>query len=207
MSQGRHVLFRELFGREPSAEELQKFDRMGSFMGMRDDDSMWYVIIVNEFYDDRLKSRLAEVDRVADNAAEKALIRIAETVGEKADMIAARKNSGFMWRSWGLMMSTLVLLCGITMNTGYVMGCGKYPFWLKPENGLHRVLGWFLNVPSGWIFLLGTGPFLFDSLVRNMKAIAARKRLGLAEGNPALFLRATGDLTALIFLFVVVLSI
>lgn len=207
MIQGRDLIFRELFGRDPSREELQKFDRIGALMGMEEDDSMWYVIIVNEFYDDRLRNRLAEVDRIADDAAEKALIRIAEAVSDKADMIAAQKNRGFMWQSWGLLVSVMVLLCAMTMNAGYVMGSGKYPFWLNPQNGFQQMAGWLLNVPAGWIFLLSTSPFLIGNLSDRMKKIAANKRMGTTKENPSLILKTLGEAAVLVLIVILVLSV
>ena len=113
---GRDALFQELFGRPPTKEELQRFDRMGSLMSLAHDDSMWYVIIVNEFYDDRLRNRLLEIDKVASNAADKALVKIAEAVNEKADSITIQKNRGFLWRSWGLLLSMMVVLCSVVVS-------------------------------------------------------------------------------------------
>jgi hypothetical protein len=77
MTQGRDALFQEFFGREPTKEELQRFDRLESLMGVPRDDSLWYYVLINEFYDDRLKNSLADVERVASDAANKALEKIA----------------------------------------------------------------------------------------------------------------------------------
>jgi hypothetical protein len=207
MEQGRDALFREFFGRAPGKEELQRFDRMESLMGVPRDDSLWYFVLVNEFYDDRLKNRLAEIDRVAGDAANRALEKIAEAVGERADSLAAQKNNGFMWRSWGLLMSFMVLLCAAVFNAGYVLGSGaNTPFWLRPGNGLRRILEWFLNVPSGWILLLGSGPFLLEVYVECNKKITANKRLGVGgEGNILLYVKSTASLIALVFIGLTVL--
>ena len=83
---------------------------------------MWYVILVNEFYDNRLKSRLNDIEAVSNSAAKAALVKIGEAVEEKAEKIAVIKNRGFLWRSWGMMMSMIVLLGAICVNAGYVMG-------------------------------------------------------------------------------------
>jgi hypothetical protein len=206
MEQGRDALFQEFFGRVPTKEELQRFDRMESLMGIPRDDSLWYYVLVNEFYDDRLKNRLAEIDRVADSAANRALEKIAEAVGEKADSLAEQKNRGFMWRSWSLLMSFIVLLCAAVFNAGYVMGNGHNPFWLRPENGFRRIAGWFLNVPSGWILLLGSGPFLLEIYSNSMKKITANKRFGVNEKeNIVLYVKAITSLVALGFIGLIVL--
>ena len=123
-----YELFRELFGREPTREELQRFNRIRSLMKLKPGDSMWHVVMVYEFYEDRLNTRLAEIDRVADNAAETALVRISEAVYQKSNDLAVQKNCGFMLRSWGFAQSMTLLLCVIALNAGYVMGSGNYPF-------------------------------------------------------------------------------
>jgi len=206
MEQGRDALFQEFFGRTPTKEELQRFDRIENLMGVPRDDSLWYYVLVNEFYDDRLKNRLAEIDCVADSAAARALEKIAGAVGEKADSLAAQKDRGFMWRSWGLLMSFTVLLCAAVFNAGYIMGSGDYPFWLRPGNGMKRMLGWVLNVPSGWIFLLGSGPFLFEIYTENTKKIIANKRFGIdGKENIVLYVKSLASLVALGFTGLIVL--
>jgi hypothetical protein len=199
MIRGRDALFQEFFGRTPSKEELQRFDRIGSLMEVSADDSLWYFILVNEFYDDRLKNRLADVERVSDYAANRALEKIAGAVGEKADGLAAQKDRGFLWRSWGLLMSFIVLLCAAVFNAGYVLGSGgEAPFWLRSGNGPRRMMGWILNVPSGWIFLLGTGPFLFEIYRECSKKITANRRFGVNEKeNALLYVKSLASLAAL----------
>lgn len=206
MTPGRDALFQELFGRDPSKDELQRFDRMGSLMGLTQDDSMWYVIIVNEFYDDRLKNRLLEVDRVAEGAAKKALLQIAESVVAKADSLAAQRNRGAAWRAGALSAALSTLLCAVALNAGYVMGSGNYPFWMAPKNGLQKIAGWFLNVPSGWIFLLGSSPFLVATVAENSGKIAANKRLGL-KNNPESFLKSALGALALVLIWSLVLFV
>ena len=170
-------------------------------MSLAHDDSMWYVIIVNEFYDDRLRNRLLEIDKVASNAADKALVKIAEAVNEKADSITIQKNRGFLWRSWGLLLSMMVVLCSVVLNAGYVMGSGKYPFWLNPSNSYEQIISWFLNVPAGWIFLLGSSPFLAEVFFSSLKAI----RLGMGRKD-LLIIKAISALIALLLVVLVTLA-
>ena len=198
----RDELFRELFGREPTRDELQRFNMIGSLMNLKPGDSMWHVILVNEFYEDRLNNRLAEIDRVADNAAEKALVKISEAVYQKSEDIAIRKNRGFMLRSWGFAQSMILLLCATVLNAGYIMGSGKDPFWLRPENTGERILSWFFNVPSGWLVLIGSGPFLAEILWESVEKL----RMGIEKNFVFTLLKATGAAIALIFLLFVVLG-
>jgi hypothetical protein len=207
MEQGRDALFQEFFGRTPNKEELQRFDRIGSLMEVSADDSLWYFILVNEFYDDRLKHRLADVERVSDDAANRALEKIAAAVGEKADSLAAQKDKGLLWRSWGLLMSFIVLLCAAVFNAGYVLGSGgEAPFWLRPGSGQRWVMGWILNVPAGWILLLGSGPFLREIYSDSMKKITANKRFGInEEENIMLYVKSIASLVAMVFTGLIVL--
>jgi hypothetical protein len=197
---GRDAFFQELFGRAPTAEEIRRFDRMGALASLSPDDSLWYAILVSEFYEDRLNTRLAEIDRVADNAAEKALAKISEAVYVKADELAARKEQGFMWRAQGFAMSMVLLLCAVTLNAGYMMGSGKDPFWLRPGNAGERILSWFFNVPSGWIVVIGAGPFLAEVFRESVEKL----RLGSDRDIFLPLLKAIGAGVALIFLLFIV---
>jgi hypothetical protein len=200
---GRDAFFQELFGRAPTAEEIRRFDRMGTLASLSPDDSLWYAILVNEFYEDRLNARLTEIDRVADNAAEKALTKISEAVYVKADELAARKNQGFVWRAQGFAMSMVLLLCVAMLNAGYMMGSGKDPFWLRPGNAGERILSWFFNVPSGWIVAVGATPFLGEMFRESVEKL----RLG-GGGNIFLsLLKVARAGTALVFLLFVVLGV
>lgn len=194
----RDQFFQELFNRPPTPEEQHHFDRLGSLMSLAQDDSMWYVILVNEFYDNRLKSRLNDIEAVSNSAAKAALVKIGEAVEEKAEEIAVIKNQGFFWRSWGMMMSMVVLLGAICVNAGYVMGSGKYPFWLAPENTLSKIAGYFLNVPSGWILLLGSSPFLLKSFFESVSALKRNSRLGINKKKGGLAMKAIGSFISLI---------
>lgn len=168
---------------------------------------MWYVVLVNELYEDRLKNRLAEIDRIADDTAGKALERIAAAVNEKAAALAVRKDKVSLWRSWSFLMSLVVLLCAVALTAGYMMGSGRYPFWFEPETDLQRMVSWVLNVPSGWILLMGSGPFLAEIFWSSAKRLSADKYLGLTYGNIIMVLKAAGSLTALMIILFLVLSV
>jgi hypothetical protein len=198
----RDAFFQELFGREPTREEIQRFDRMGMLMNMKSGDTMWHVILVNEFYENRLKARLAEIDRVAENAAEKALGRISEAVYQKSDELAAQKNRGYMWRAWGFTQSMTLMLCVIALNAGYTMGSGKDPFWIRPENAAERILSWFFNVPSGWLVAVGACPFLGEMFLDSIEKL----RFGIGKDIVLPLLKAAEAAIALIVLLFVVLG-
>jgi len=205
---GRDALFRAFLNRDPTKEELQRLDRLGQLMGIHDDDSLWYNVIIGEIYEDRLAKRLTDIDNVASGAADKALVRIAEAVVEKADELAAQKDKGFTWRSLALLMVPVILVCAVTFNAGYVMGNGHYPNWVRSQNTFQLTLGWFLSVPSGWIALLGCSPIVFEFYSKYTKKIMDNKRFGRPAGKENLVLYAKSiaclvvlALTAVIMLY------
>ena len=202
----RDDFFQQLFQRPPTQEEQHRFDRLKDIMGLAADDSMWYVVLVNEFYDDKLKARLQDVENVAASAAKAALMKIGEAVNDKAEEIAAVRNQGFLWRSWGLMLSLIVLFGAVCVNAGYVMGSGQSPFWLRPQDGTLKIISYFLNVPSGWILLLGSSPFLLKSFQDAMATSRRNARLGI-KGNGALTLKAMGSLLLLILILVMTILV
>jgi hypothetical protein len=166
-----------------------------------------------EFYDDRFKARLAHIDRISDSAADRALEKIAETVLVKADSIAADKEKAFIWRSWAILMGFVVLLCAVVFNAGYVAGSGHPPFWLRSEGGFFGALGWFLSVPSGWIFLLASAPALFETYSESTKKINTNKRMEITgKENSTLMLKAAGSfialgITGMVVLYLTVLNV
>ena len=190
MITGRDALFRAFLNRDPTSEEIQRLDRLEQLMGIHDDDSLWYGVIIGEIYDERLAKRLTDIDNVASGAADKALEKIASAVVEKADELAAQKDKGFTWRSLALLMVPVILLCAVTFNAGYVMGSGNYPFWVRSQNAFQLTLGWFLSVPSGWIALLGCSPFVFEFYSKCVKKILDNKRFGKPAGKENLILYA-----------------
>ena len=179
---GRDALFREFFRREPTKDELQWFDRLESLMCIPKDDSLWFYVMMCEFYDERHKKRLQDIERVSEEAAkgaaDKAIERIAGTVVKRADELATEKDLGFNWRSWALLMSPVVLLGAMTFSAGYVMGSGNYPFWVQPKNAIHVVLGWVLNAPAGWILLLACSPFIYEIYGKCVREIRDNRRFG-----------------------------
>ena len=202
----RDDFFQQLFQRSPTPEEQHRFDRFGDVMSLATDDSMWYVILVNEFYDNKLEARLKDVENVASSAAKATLVKIGEAVNDKAEEIAAVRNQGFLWRSWGLMLSMVVLFGAVCVNAGYVMGSGKYPFWLTPQEGLLKVAGYFLNVPSGWIFLIGCSPFLLKNFTNSVAESKRNARLGVKGGNGALALQAMVSLVIFVLILLLVIT-
>jgi hypothetical protein len=61
-------------------------------------------------------------------------------------------------------------------------------------------------VPSGWIFLLGSGPFLLEVYSDSMKKITANKRFGVnKEENIVLYVKAIVSLVATVFIGLIVL--
>ena len=202
----RDEFFQELFQRPPTQEEQHRFDRLKDIIGLANDDSMWYVILVNEFYDNKLETRLKDVEEISNSAAKAALLKISEAVNDKAEEIAAMRNRGNLWRSLSLVLSMVVLFGAVCVNAGYVIGSGQSPFWLTPKEGLSKVLSYFLNVPSGWILLIGSAPFLFQNFKDARATLRRNTRLGITEGKGDLTLRAMGSFVLLVLILLMVLA-
>jgi len=107
-----------------------------------------------------------------------------------------------MWRAQGFALSMALLLCAVALNAGYVMGSGKDPFWIRPGNSGERILSWFFNVPSGWLVLIGSGPFLVEALQESIEKL----RFGIERDIVLPILKAAGAAVALLFLLFVVLG-
>ena len=96
------------------------------------------------------------------------------------------------------MISALVMFGAIMLNAGYTMGRGAYPFWLDSGNRFQMILSWFFNVPSGWILLLGSGPFLFNIYTESINKIFNNQRFGIqGKENIILRVKAVASLIAL----------
>jgi hypothetical protein len=187
-SRSRHRLFRALLERDPTPEELTRFDRISAAAGFDNDDTWrWYFVFINEFYDDRLKNRIAELERVADvvansaiqkansgirSAVQKALEDMSDVMSKRLEGISARRDKWTLWRSWGLFMGLTAALCAVVLNAGYVMGSGKYPFWFNPSNSFELFCSWFFSVPSGWILFVGSLPYLAFSFRSSLPEFA-----------------------------------
>jgi hypothetical protein len=84
-----------------------------------------------------------------------------------------------------------------------MMGSGKEPFWLRPGNAGERVLSWLFNVPSGWIVVVGAGPFLGEMFWESLEKL----RMGSDRNMLLPLLKAAGSAVALTFLLFVMLGL
>ena len=75
-----------------------------------------------------------------------------------------------------------------------------------PQEGILKVAGYFLNVPSGWILLIGCSPFLLNSFRSAMTASKRNARLGVKGSNWSLALQAMGSLVAFILILLLVIA-
>jgi hypothetical protein len=186
--------------RELTETERVEFLELGGAIGMSSVEDYLYMLMIFKRNEDRISAQMTsfrkemkarfdemgvlenKIDDTLGKTLEDMVDKMRGVFVEKADDLAAQKNKTETWRSWALMMSVLVIFGAIMVNSGYVLGSGTSPFWLHPNNRLQLILSWFLNVPSGWILLLGSTPFLLNVYTESTKKIYDNKRFGI-EGK------------------------
>ena len=222
------VASQAILRRELTDAERIEFLELAGVIGMSSVEDYLYMLMIFKRNEDRISAQMdsfkkemkARFDEIGflekkidttlgktledmfGKGAEKALVRISEAVYQKSEDIAARKNRGFMLRSWGFAQSMTLMLCVIALNAGYMMGNGRDPFWLRPANTGERILGWFFNAPSGWLVVVGSAPFFFEILRESVEKLY----MGIEKNFPLLLLKAAMAFVALVFLLFVLLG-
>jgi hypothetical protein len=209
--------------RELTENERIEFLELAGAIGMSSVEDYLYMLMIFKRNEDRItgqmvsfkkemKARFDEmgvlekkVDATLGKTLEDMLDKMAGVFVEKAEDLAAQKIKVVAWRSWGFMMSALVIFGAIILNAGYTMGSGVDPFWLYPGNRFQFILSCFFNVPSGWILLLGSGPFLFNAYKESTNKIFDNERFGKrGKANTILYMKGLTSLTALVVMAIVV---
>jgi hypothetical protein len=217
-----YEFFLKLLGRVPSQEETARFDRIARATNWPDDDGMWYFIYINEFYDDRLKKRLQEIDiapedaiRRTEEGIKKMVRRIMEEMSDSLEKqlteITARRDRWANIRSWGLFVGALSIFFAVVFNTGHVMGAGQPPFWFHPRNRLEWFASLFFLVPSGWVVFLGSLPYALYTLKDSFLGFPKKVSKIFSSEGSAVSLPALGDLVitvlkAMFSLFIIAFS-
>jgi hypothetical protein len=178
--------FSQLLGHEPSKEQTARFNQIGKMTRLNDDDGMWYYIIINEFYDERLQKRLQEIDEYSEIAVrrteegiKKTIRRLMEDMSETTvrtfkEKLADTARKQTMWESlssWGGVIGGLTAFFAVAFNAGYVMGSGQTPPWFHFQNRLEWIYSLFFWVPSGWIIFAGILPYALYTLQKTWSEV------------------------------------
>jgi hypothetical protein len=161
--------FRSIYGRDPSPEETNRFNRIGKELDIRDNDAIWAVVFLLGHHLDLAKQMPEQIDKLisqsladysaaianALNLAESDLVaakaRIEETVSQsvvasaqkeiaRAAQTVAHSTARKSWLQWlGGAAVAGMLLMGGTFYWGYDIG---------NDNGYARALD--VKTASGW---------------------------------------------------------
>jgi hypothetical protein len=207
---------RAILRRELTDAERVEFLELAGAIGMSSVEDYLYMLMVFKRNEDRVSSQMLsfkkemkarfdamgilenKIDARLGKTLEEMLDKMAGVFVEKADELASQKNKVETWRTWAFMMSALVMFSAMILNAGYLMGSGAYPFWLYTRSKSLSILSWFFNVPSGWILLLGSGPFLYNVHAESTRKIWNNKRFGMnSKENIILYAKSVASLIAL----------
>ena len=215
---------RAILRRELTENERIEFMELAAAIGQSSVEDYLYILMIFKKNEDKVNSQMVsfrnemkerfdemgilnnEFAATHGKTHEDMLSKMADVFVEKADDLANKRSRAETWRSWALMMTGLVILGATTLNAGYIMASGTPPYWLNSINSFQFMLSWFFNVPSGWILLLGSSPFLYRIYADSIKKVYNNKRFGI-EGkiNIILYAKHVASLIALTIITTIVL--
>jgi hypothetical protein len=218
--------FTRLLGHEPTREQTARFNQIARFGRLNDDDGLWIILYINEFYDERFKRRLDEMDRVSETAVlrteegiKKTVRRVMEdmsadmvdTFREKLAVSVKRQTKWEELRSWGMIVGSMAAFFAVIFNAGYVMGAGHLPFWFHPKTSFEWFCSLFFLVPSGWVIFLGSLPYALYILRDSFSSFSHNLSMLFGNGFRNFSLKTFGSFLACILkicfsIFVIVFS-
>ena len=136
--------FAKALGRQPTPLERERLHRLRDAFDIRDNDALWIIVMVLEYYDDRYRQYPEQITRVIENS----------TAGWRS-----RTSSGDADRE--LRLVTVVGLgtaCSVLFGAGCmalgasIQGRGTIPCWSPKGSGFAQTLAAVvLSAPAGWI--------------------------------------------------------
>ncbi|MEB0222065.1 hypothetical protein [Pseudomonas sp. AB12(2023)] len=192
--------FTKLLGRQPSDKEVEKLYRVKNALNIRDNDSLWLVLMALESYDtlyskypgiisshveNALEGIRKTAAQVADAETKKALGSLSEAVSRTSEKVAVAAVAGAKYQALGLVTLGLVGFGALCTFVGFVLGTGKLPFWAQTSPGQHPfeiVLSTIARTPAGWIGALGGCTAVAASMWSARKEIRVGKRKDLVLG-------------------------
>lgn len=126
--------YQAILGRPPSRGEMERLERIASAMGLRDNDALWFLLIVFEDYDRRYRRVPARIEDAltkavsslrdsADRETRAAAARAVESMARETARIGqeiAAKTAGRDRLRW---LSIMAIVCTIAL---LVTGTGAY---------------------------------------------------------------------------------
>lgn len=167
--------FEKLLGRQPSEREVESLYRVKNALGIRDNDSLWMVLMALESYDtlykkypsmisSHVENVLADfrqtASAVADAESKKALSTLANAVSNISDNIAKKTVDTQRLLAMGFFMVCLITFGALCTFVGYVLGSGNMPYWATYDPSSSPaiiVLSAIAQTPAGLIASLAGG--------------------------------------------------
>ncbi|MBR4877737.1 MAG: hypothetical protein IKU14_08510 [Rhodocyclaceae bacterium] len=183
--------FEKLLDRKASDEEIKHLYHVKNTLGIRDNDSLWLILMTLESYnslykrypammsaecDKVLRKQKDHLEAIAEAETKKYLSKLTESVTDTAKHIAGRQSDAMLLLSWGWFFAALTVFGALCVMVGYVVGTGKVPPWVfQGDNFGALVAGTLAKTPAGWITALGAGIVSTSALWRIKDDLTSRK--------------------------------
>lgn len=162
--------FERLIGRQPTDKEIQSLYRVKSALDLSDNDAIWLILLALESYDtlfrrypamvsaevrNTIEAQRAAMAAIADTETRKAINTLSDAVNRASEAVAVKLTRATQMQAWGWLMLGMVAFGSLCLFVGYVLGCGKVPWWAPHSAGYHSFIGLILAIlaraPAGWI--------------------------------------------------------
>lgn len=160
--------FEQLLGRQASEDELQALYRIKNTLNIRDNDSIWLILMALESYDlsyrrypellERKLDALIEKQKSTINAlvqleSKKAVSSLSELIKQTTENSSSEFHGHKKFQYLSCFVLGFFLFGSLCMLVGYVLASGQTPYWLpKTERTLFWTIASALaNAPAGWM--------------------------------------------------------
>lgn len=196
--------FAKLLGRQPSEKEIEAMYRVKNALNIRDNDSLWLVLMTLQSYDTLFSKYPGMISKhagqvmedirrtaadVADVETKKALGTLSEAVARTSEAVALKAVAASRYQFIGITMIALVAFGSLCTFVGFVLGTGRMPFWAELTAGQHplvMIVSTIARTPAGWIAALCGFAAVATSIWTARNEIRKGKRIGLAVAGACL---------------------
>lgn len=189
--------FAKLLGRQPSEKEIEAMYRVKNALNIRDNDSLWLILMTLQSYDTLFSKYPGIISKhagevmedirrtaadVADVETKKALGTLSEAVARTSEAVAVKAVAASRYQFIGITMLALVAFGALCTFVGFVLGTGRMPFWAVINPGQHpmvTILSTIARTPAGWIAAICGSAAVAASIWTARHEIRLGKRIGL----------------------------
>ncbi|AXQ50981.1 hypothetical protein DZC31_30160 (plasmid) [Stenotrophomonas rhizophila] len=196
--------FAQLLGRQPSEKEIEALYRVKNALNIRDNDSLWLVLMAFQSYDTLFSKYPAMISNhsekvmadfrkaaadIADAETKKALGTLSEAVARTSETVAVQAVAASRYQFMGIAMIAMVAFGSLCTFVGYVLGTGNMPFWAVVNPGQHpftAIVSAIARAPAGWVAAVCGCAAAGISMWTARYEIRQGKRLGLVAAGVCL---------------------